>query len=216
MTLADNLLNQYEWLRYLSSDSKNTVIGLVRNTVSTKTKLADENIKTVHVLEADMADHISLNKAAGELSKITDGALDYLIINGAYNNPETAFLAPSAFQGKEDVIRKDLITSLEVNVLGTIYSINAFLPLIRKGLAKKIVVISTGLADMDATLLTGNPCFVAYSSMKAALNMIVVKYSNELRGEDIQLLALSPGIVITREEPRRSPCVGVQNRWQKL
>jgi len=70
-------------LRYLSSDVKNTVFGLVRNPGMTKTRLARDSIKNIHILEADMADNTSLTIADTAMSPITTGALDYLIINGA-------------------------------------------------------------------------------------------------------------------------------------
>ncbi|KAK9495380.1 hypothetical protein V1508DRAFT_409668 [Lipomyces doorenjongii] len=57
-----------------------------------------------------------------------------------------------------------MIASLEVNVLGVVYSINAFLPLLRKGATKSITAISTGLADLDFTLLSGNSTQLTYSS----------------------------------------------------
>jgi len=41
-------------------------------------------------------------------------------------------ITPSQFQGKEDLLRKEMIASLDVNVLGVMYSINTFLPLSTK------------------------------------------------------------------------------------
>jgi NAD(P)-dependent dehydrogenase (short-subunit alcohol dehydrogenase family) len=196
---------QYEWLRQLSSDPANEVFGLARNVAAVKTRLASDNISNVHVFEGDMVDHNSLNAAALEVSKVTGGSLDFLIVNGAYNSPELAPLPSSAFYGREDELRKDMISSLEVNVLGVIFSINAFLPQIRKSNIKKIIVISTGFADPNLVFETSNPAFVTYSSMKAALNMVVAKYSAELKGDGISMLALSPGLVNTQETPRTFP-----------
>jgi NAD(P)-dependent dehydrogenase (short-subunit alcohol dehydrogenase family) len=193
---------QYEWLRHLSSDAANTVIGLARTAAPVESKLAADKITTVHVLEADMINPASLNTAAADVTELTNGSIDYLIVNGAFSDPNTQNLLPTAFIGREGVLRKDMITSLEVNVLGVMHSINAFLPLIRKSYVKKIIVISTGLADTENVPKTGNPSFVTYSSMKAALNMVVAKYSVELKEEGIIVLALSPGIVTTRETLR--------------
>lgn len=189
-------------MRNLSGDPNNTVVGLVRNLASTKARLMGDNLSQVHLLEADMTDHIALGVAATDLSNITNGSLDVLIINGAYNNTEIAAISPSMFRGKEDLLRKDMINNLDVNVLGAMYSINAFLPLIRKGTVKKIVAISSGVSDPSRALATGNSSLVTYSAMKAALNLVVAKYSAELKGENIILLALSPGVVNTKETPR--------------
>jgi NAD(P)-dependent dehydrogenase (short-subunit alcohol dehydrogenase family) len=149
-----------------------------------------------------MVNHVSLTAAAAQVSKLTNDSLDVLIVNGAYNNAETFKIKPSAFAGQEDLLRKDLIASIDVNVLGVVHSINAFLPLIRKGIFKKIIVISTGLADVDVTINSENPMSVVYSTSKAALNMIVAKYAAELKSEGVILLALSPGVVNTKETIR--------------
>lgn len=91
------------------------------------------------------------------------------------------------------------MASLDVNVVGVIYSINAFLPLVRKGSVKKITVISSGMADPEWVVQNDIPGSLIYASMKAATNMVVAKYAVELRGEGIVVLALSPGIVDTYE-----------------
>jgi NAD(P)-dependent dehydrogenase (short-subunit alcohol dehydrogenase family) len=209
-------LIQYEWLRQLSRDANNTVVGIARSVGPVKEKLKTDNINNVSMLSGDMVDHKELAKAALATEQITNGVVDYLIVNGAYSNPETKNLTPTGFIGREDVLQKDMSTSLNVNVLGVIFSINAFLPLVRKGSVKKIIVISTGLADPEAVLGSGNPSFLAYSAMKAALNMIVVKYAVELKNEGITVLALSPGLVNTQETPRkcRSPPLNPQQKGQ--
>jgi NAD(P)-dependent dehydrogenase (short-subunit alcohol dehydrogenase family) len=119
------------------------------------------------------------------------------IINGAYSDVALAPLTPTQFSGKQDILRKDMIASLEVNVLGTIYSVNTFLPLLRSGATKKITSISTSLADLDFTLLSGNPTYLTYSSIKVALNMVIAKYSQESKDEGFTFIALSPGLVNT-------------------
>jgi NAD(P)-dependent dehydrogenase (short-subunit alcohol dehydrogenase family) len=149
-----------------------------------------------------MANFASLNAAAAETAKLTNGSVDYLIINGVFSDPETGKLVPTQFIGREDELRKDMIESLDVNVLGVAHSINAFLPLVRKSSIKKITAISTGLAVTEETPKSGVANFFTYSTMKAALNMVVAKYSAELKPEGITLLALSPGLVMTKETPR--------------
>ena len=94
-----------------------------------------------------------------------------------------------------------MVDSLNVNVVGVIYTINAFLSLVRKGSAKKITVISTGIADAEMVVQHDIPGSLVYSSMKAATNMVVAKYAVELKGEEIVVLALSPGVVNTQEGP---------------
>jgi len=70
--------------------------------------------------------------------------------------------------------------------------------MIRKGGVKKIVVISSGMGDIEITR-TGIANAVVYSTMKAAVNMVVAKFTAELKGEGIKLLALCPGVVDTQD-----------------
>ncbi len=188
----------------MGREADNTVIGTARTVAPVEEKLRADEITNVTILRADMADHSHLAQATQEAEKILQGSgIDYLIVNGAYMNAVTAPLTPTSFIGNEDLLQQDLTAALNVNVLGVMYSVNAFLPLIRKGRVKKIIVISTGVADLDLTLQSGHPAVVAYCVSKAALNMVVAKYANELKSEGITLLALSPGIVNTRETSRK-------------
>jgi NAD(P)-dependent dehydrogenase (short-subunit alcohol dehydrogenase family) len=150
-----------------------------------------------------MTDPKSLTIAASEVSKITNDSVDHLIVNGAYLDTKAYFITPTEFIGQEDLLRSEFINNLDVNVLGVIYSINAFIPLIRKGSVKKITVISTGLAELELSQKANIGFSVLYSSTKAATNIVVAKYAAELRREGIILLALSPGVVDTATGPRK-------------
>jgi NAD(P)-dependent dehydrogenase (short-subunit alcohol dehydrogenase family) len=154
-----------------------------------------------------MASHTSLTTATSLTTPLLPSGLDVLIVNGAYNTPAMAFNTPTSFSSPEqaEALHDDMHASLDVNVLGVVYSINAFLPLVLKGKVKKIVVISTGLADPDYAIAgEGNPVSITYASMKTALNMVVAKFAAELKAQDVKVLALSPGLVNTKETPRTS------------
>lgn len=186
------------------------MIGIVRSVDKVRAKLDADSISNVHIFAGDMADSSSLDKAALEVSNVTQ-SVDYLIVNGAYLSLKSFRLHPSEFKGREAALREEMIDSLDVNVLGVIYSINAFLSLVRKGSVKKITVISTGMADAEMVLAHDTPGSLIYASMKAAMNMVVAKYAVELKGEGIILLALSPGVVNTQEgEGKFSPRENVQ------
>lgn len=148
----------------------------------------------------------SLNAAAELASTLLPGkALDTLIVNGAHLSKASNHLLPSVLAGEEKLVHDEMHGSLDVNVLGVMYSIKAFLPLILKGTVKKIIVISTGLADLEISLVDeGIWAAVVYCAIKAAMNMIVVKFSVELREQGVVVLALSPGVVNTAEQPRMS------------
>lgn len=172
----------------------------MRSVETVQAKLDSDSISNVHIFAGDMADIASLEKAALEVSKITQ-SVDYLIVNGAYVPLKTAGLHPSGFtsRAKAAELKEEMGDALNVNVVGVIYTINAFLPLVRRGSAKKITVISSGQADLDLVVPHSIPGFVVYASIKAATNMVVAKYAVELKDEGITVLALSPGIVNTQE-----------------
>lgn len=73
---------------------------------------------------------------------------------------------------------------------------NVFLPLVKLSKEKKVIAISSGMADValirDYALADGAP----YAISKAARNMAVAKYS-AYSSEGILFLAICPGVVDT-------------------
>lgn len=90
-----------------------------------------------------------------------------------------------------------MLDSFRVNTLGLIHSIQAFLPLIRKGTTKKVANISTGMADLDLINATDVEVAGPYAVSKAASNVVVSKYSAAHKQEGILFLSISPGYVAT-------------------
>ena len=88
------------------------------------------------------------------------------------------------------------------NAIGSAFSTNAFLPLLRAGAAKRVVTISSGLGDPEFVIGSGWTAGMAYSVSKAALNMVVAQFAAALRPEGFTCLAISPGLVNTAEKPR--------------
>lgn len=64
-----------------------------------------------------------------------------------------------------------------------------------KGKAKKVIAISSGMADLD--LINDSECDIAplYSANKAALNVLVAKYSALYKKDGVLFFTLSPGVV---------------------
>ncbi|KAI1483701.1 NAD(P)-binding protein [Daldinia eschscholtzii] len=188
----------FEFLRQLSKIPGATVIGLVRNKEAAEKKVASEiGSSNITILHGDLSDYESLKKAAEDTAKITGGSLDYLIANAAFISHKTAHLTLYDLAHDPKAFDEDLETSFKTNVHGNIHLINLFLPLIRKGEAKKVISISTGLADFDLTreykLAIGGP----YTMSKAALNMAIAKYHAQFQSEGILFLSISPGVVAT-------------------
>ena len=146
-----------------------------------------------------MTDRGALQLAAKQVAELTGGSLDVLINNAAYASHLTMPRFLDEFGDREgtDQLDKDLETSWKVNVLGTIYTNNAFLPLIKNGKEKKIITLSTGMSDLQFTNDLGIWESAPYSISKAATNIVSAKYGARYKEEGILCFCISPGVVDT-------------------
>ncbi|KAI9658934.1 MAG: hypothetical protein M1821_001894 [Bathelium mastoideum] len=196
---------RYAFIVHLASINGNTVIGLARDAKATQSRLAADGVNNVTVFQADVTDRAALKKAAEETAKLTDGRLDYLINNAAKVSGTSGFKTLGDFNDDPETLEADLVDSFHVNVVGASNAINAFLPLIQRGSAKKVINISTGMADIDLINQFHVPIGTPYSISKAALNALTAKYhalyaSPALPPSSrILFLSLSPGVVATNE-----------------
>lgn len=86
---------------------------------------------------------------------------------------------------------------MTTNVLGNIQLYNLFMPQILAGDVKKVVSISTGMADLDLVNTYEVYMGPLYSASKAALNLITAKFSAQYKKDGVLFLSLSPGFVDT-------------------
>lgn len=84
-----------------------------------------------------------------------------------------------------------------MNAIGVVHTTNVFLPLIRAGITRKLILISSGVADPDFILATDLAMFAPYAMSKAAANMAFTKYAAEYRKDGLIFLSISPGFVNT-------------------
>lgn len=92
-----------------------------------------------------------------------------------------------------------------MNVLGPIHTVKIFLPLLRKGSLKKIVIIGTEGGERDFVRRVHLHETAAYGITKAAESMVATKYGMELESEGFTVVSVSPGFVDvsgTYSEPR--------------
>ncbi|MFI9814343.1 SDR family oxidoreductase [Saccharothrix variisporea] len=89
----------------------------------------------------------------------------------------------------------------ETNVFGVVEVTNAVLPLLRRSPAGRVVNVSSERGSIGRALDRTHPLWpmvnLAYSSSKAALNMITVSYAKELWDTPIKVNAVDPGWVKT-------------------
>lgn len=136
----------------------------------------------IHVV--DVADQASIVRLAEEVNE----PLDIVIANaGIYGKPD-------ADQSFANLDMEGVQFTLQVNTLGALSTLQAFLPHIRKGSAKKLVAITSKMGSID----DASGGMIAYRASKTALNMAMCCGAYELQGEGIALGTLHPGWVKTR------------------
>jgi NAD(P)-dependent dehydrogenase (short-subunit alcohol dehydrogenase family) len=143
------------------------------------------SVGNVEPLVLDVANPHSTTKAAADIA-IRYGRLDVLVNNAGihYDTWETA--GNAAIDGA-------VTEAITTNLLGPWRTCQAFLPLMRKSRAGRIVNVSSesgSLAQMGA----GPP---AYQVTKAALNALTRTLAGELRDARILVNAVCPGWVAT-------------------
>jgi len=106
---------------------------------------------------------------------------------------------------------QDLYDCWNINVIGTLNAIAAFIPLIKKGKVKKVFALSSGMGDLDFTNELDMDMAVPYSISKAALNMVMSKFSASYKKDGILFMSISPGAVDSEDDGRgtNAPVVDV-------
>lgn len=94
-------------------------------------------------------------------------------------------------------LETELTEMFQTNVIGNVHVLNLFMPLILKGNVKKVVALSTGLADLEITRAHNLHENAPYAISKAALNMAMGKFSAEYAKDGVLFISICPGVVET-------------------
>ena len=137
----------------------------------------------------DATNQATIETAAAHVER-EFGKLDILI-----NNAGILVERVPPSESQSESLRK----TFETNVVGLVAITKAFLPLIRKSDAGRIVNVSSGLASLtnlgQLERLDNNS--LAYTASKAAVNAFTVALARELRGTPIKVNAAAPGYTAT-------------------
>ncbi|KAF2621651.1 NAD(P)-binding protein [Macroventuria anomochaeta] len=185
----------YQFIQTLALEG-NTVIATARNVADLEGNVKADKIPNTHVVQADLTSADSLIAAAKATSSLVDGQIDHLLINGAFLS-STGGMNPTDFADKPELFLEELKKSVEANIAGPLFAINAFLPLLRAGKEKRVTYISTGVAYVPETIDTRISNSVPYSVSKAGGNMVIAKFAAELQDEGFTFLSIAPGGVAT-------------------
>ncbi|PLB41381.1 putative short chain dehydrogenase [Aspergillus candidus] len=198
----------FEFLRQISEDPSSLVIGLVRDKPATEKKIVAElgGRPNIHILYGDLSNYASLKQAAADTAEIVgERGVDYLVANGALLPSLDAYKPIGALSNKPEEIDSVSAQLSQTNIAGNIHLFHLFLPLVLKGTVKKVITISTGLADLDLTNEYEMDVGALYAAFKAALNIIVAKFNAQYKKDGVLFLSISPGVVDVGHSANATP-----------
>jgi NAD(P)-dependent dehydrogenase (short-subunit alcohol dehydrogenase family) len=185
----------FETAKQLSQNGFHVFLGSrdLKNGLEAVEKLRAEGLTNAEAVQLDVTDESSVKAAREEIGKKTD-ALDVLVNNAGINGgmPYTA-LEASADQ---------MMAAFDTNVFGVARVTQAFIDLLRKSAAPRVVNVSTSVGSLS---LQSNPAWPAYDyakyavygASKAAMNMYTVHLAYELRNTAFKVNAVCPGYTKT-------------------
>lgn len=187
----------WEFLNQISSDSNNTVVGIVRNKQQTNKRIEEElsGRSNITILEADLTNPDSIKKAAESSIAATGGKVDYLIANAGFVPQDRMFDGLDVRGEKPAELEEELSKLIQTNVTGNIYLFNSFMPQVLKGKVKKVVTISSGMGDAEFVKDYDVSESPLYSISKAAVNMVTAKFSALYKKDGVLFLSICPGMV---------------------
>jgi NAD(P)-dependent dehydrogenase (short-subunit alcohol dehydrogenase family) len=148
---------------------------------STRDGQCDWSHERLSVLAFDVTDDAAIARAAASLH----GAIDVLINNAGVFGPRK--------QGLADLTGPDMLDVMDVNVVGPMRVLKAFLPHLEQSKNARVLNISSMMGRFSLSSV-GAP---AYRASKAAVNKLVQTYASELEPKSIAIIACHPGWVRT-------------------
>lgn len=133
-------------------------------------------------VELEVTDTASLNRAAERIGAFTD-KLDVIINNAGIHGS-------TSFEKLENTDVDECLRVYDVNSLGPLRVVKAFLQYIRKGTFAKVINISSESGSIGASLRDRE---FDYCMSKAALNMETKLLSNYLKKDNVAVLSVHPG-----------------------
>ncbi|TVY46320.1 Short-chain dehydrogenase/reductase [Lachnellula occidentalis] len=142
---------------------------------------------TVEAIQLDVTNDASVDAAAAKVFS-THGRLDVLVNN-------------AGILSKNPTARDNLREVLAVNCVGVMSVTEAFLPLLRKSSAPRLVFVSSSIGSITHASNPESPYYRAtgeqYRMSKAALNMLMNQYHVKLASDGFKVFGADPGLVVT-------------------
>ena len=177
-------------LRYL--EAGDNVAATIRNPSNELDELKEQYGDRLTILTMDIGNSESVNKAAEELSSVTDH-LD-LIINNAVT------VSPDCDKGFFDADLDLISRTIDVTAVGAMRVIKAFFPLLGKSPKPALIMnISSEAGSISKCYRTN---MIDYGMAKAAMNMATMNLYNTLKDDrKINIFCVHPGWIRTDGRP---------------
>ncbi len=183
-----------ETVRQLAQKGMTVLLGArdPRKGAEAVAELRKEGLEA-QVLEIDVSKSASIRQAAAQVEK-DFGHLDVLINNaGVMLDDDKKKVSEQTMEDWRD--------TFQTNVFGVIETTQAFLPLLRKSDAGRIVNLSSILGSIHFHATPGSPVYdnkvAAYNVSKSAVNAYTVQLAYELKDTKVKVNAAHPGWVKT-------------------
>jgi NAD(P)-dependent dehydrogenase (short-subunit alcohol dehydrogenase family) len=169
-------------LRYLEQGDH--VIATVRKPSEALERLQQKYPDTLTVLTMDLASTASVNAAAEAVAKIAP-CIDLIINNAVTTSPDTN-------KELEDFNLDDVSWVVDVDAVGPLRVIKAFLPLLHKSEGTALIVnISSEAGSIGACYRS---TYIDYGMAKAALNMATKTLHNKFKDDPkMNIITVHPG-----------------------
>lgn len=152
------------------------ITGRRQSELDTAVKLIGENVTGIQGDVSNLADLDKLYEAV----KQEKGQLDILFANAGLGS-----LLPLG-----EITEEQYDQTFDVNVKGTIFTVQKALPLFPNNIGSIIITGSTAGS-------MGMPAFSVYSATKAAIRQLIRSWVLDLKGSQIRVNVVSPGNILT-------------------
>ncbi len=155
-------------------------------------RLRADGVRAVTLDRDPAADHVVDVTDAAALTALADeiGPVDVLVTSAGVVGPNRPLLETDLEEWR---------ATFEVNVLGTVASVQAFVPgMVQRGWGRVVTIAS--MAGKD-----GNPDLAAYSASKAAVIGLTKSLGKELATSGVLVNAIAPAVIATPFNAATSP-----------
>lgn len=178
---------------FLDKYSDVKVIAACRNPAGSSDlmKLVEANSERLLIFPLDTTLKTSHESLKASLLNSGINSIDILIANAGISNP--AHPVDPILSCSET----DMMDVYRTNVVGTMFTLQAFTPLLLSGTSKIALLLSSRLASIEQTAGVGG--YTSYRASKAAMNMVGMTYSEDptVKSAGIKVLCMHPGWVQT-------------------